>query len=133
MKLASVDSWHEALNAGDADRVARMSTEHVEIHGPRGVARGRDVMRAWAAGAGVRLVPTRWFCGADDEVVIAQRATWAQDDGGFTEPVTVATAFRVRDGLIGSVARFDDLGDALASLGLGAADEVAAGAARRTP
>ena len=126
MKLASVASWHEALNVGDSDRVARLSAVQVELQGPRGVARGRHGMRTWAASAGVELVPTRWFCGARDEVVVAQNATWTRAGGRRTDPVTVATAFRVEDGLIGYVARFDRLADALTSLGLVAADEVLA-------
>jgi ketosteroid isomerase-like protein len=43
-KLETVLAWHEALNAGDADRVASLSHPEVEIGGPRGPARGRQVL-----------------------------------------------------------------------------------------
>jgi hypothetical protein len=126
MKLSTVASWHAALNAGDVDRVAGLSAANVAIQGPRGVARGRDVMRAWALSAGVELVPTRWFCGASGEVVVAQHAAWAVADGNRTEPVEVATAFRIESGLVASVARYDRLADALTSVGLGVEDEISA-------
>jgi hypothetical protein len=126
MKLANIASWHDALNIGDADRAARLSAANVEIHGPRGVARGREVMRRWVLDAGVELVPTRWFCGASGEVVLAQQVAWALGDGSRTDPVEVATAFRVDGDLIASVARYDDLHAALTSVGLDAKDGVSA-------
>jgi len=93
VKLAVVEMWHRSLAAGDVDRLVRVSSPEVAIGGPRGAARGHDVLRAWAEGAGVSLEPERWFCGPDGEVVVVQRAAWPD-----TPPVTVATRFGVRDG-----------------------------------
>lgn len=124
MKLAVVEAWHRSLAAGDVDRLVRLSSSEVAIGGPRGIARGHDVLRAWAEGAGVGLEPRRWFCGPGGDVVVAQGATWPADDGGRTPPIAVATRFGVREGLIERIDRFEELGAALAAARLGAADEV---------
>jgi SnoaL-like protein len=122
MKVATVASWHHALNDGDVGGVLRLTGADVEVRGPRGAARGHDVLAAWASGAGVSLEPARWFCGTGGEVVVAQIATWPAVDGGHTAPVAVATSFAIRDGLIVRIARHDELATALADSGLGPAD-----------
>ena len=125
MKLSAVASWHDALNAEDVERLLDLSDPEVAIHGPRGAARGHDVLEAWARSAGLHLTPERWFCGAGDAVVVAQRATWP-DGAARTPAIGVATAFGVRDGRIASVARFEALEEALGAAGPTPADEVRA-------
>lgn len=122
-EVAVVTAWHEALNAGDADRVAALSHDAVELVGPRGVACGRAVVRDWAGRAGAQLEPLRWFH-RDGSVVVEQRATWrAGETAAANAPLVVATAFRVRDGLVLQIARHDGVREALAAAGL---DESAA-------
>lgn len=123
--LGVVAMWHDALNAGDAERLAATSHENVEIAGPRGAASGREVVRAWAERSGIRFEPLRWFW-RDDTVVVEQRATWhasGSDDVG--KPVVLATAFRVNDGLVGRISRHDGLDEALAEAGIDASHEAA--------
>jgi len=121
-EIAVVAAWHEALNAGDADRVAALSRDDVELVGPRGVASGRAVVRDWVDRAGARLEPLRWFH-RDGSVVVEQRATWragetAAANAAANAPLVVATAFRVRDGLVHRIARHDGVREALADAGL---------------
>jgi hypothetical protein len=127
MKLAVVQAWHEALAAADPEALLATTSEDVAIYGPRGVAHGHDVLRGWAAQAGVGLEPERWFCGADDEVVVLQRATWPGEEGGRTEGTAVATAFTVRDARIRRIARHDTLAAALTDAGLAEDDEAHGG------
>ncbi len=124
MKLAVVRRWHEALAAGAVEEVVALTEPDVAIGGPRGTARGHDVLRAWAASAGARLEPVRWFCGPDGRVVVDQRATWPDGSGRRTAPLEVATAFTVAGGRIGRIDRHPDLPTALAAAGLELADEV---------
>lgn len=122
-EIALVAAWHEALNAGDADRVVALSHDDVELVGPRGVASGRAVVRDWVDRAGARLEPLRWFH-REDSVVVEQRTTWrAGETEAAGAPLVVATAFRVRDGRVLRIARFDGVPEALADAGL---DESAA-------
>ena len=44
-ELDNVLAWHEALNAGDVERVASLAHPEVEIGGPRGSAHGRQVLK----------------------------------------------------------------------------------------
>ena len=123
-EVAVVLAWHEALNAGDLDRLAALVDEEVEVVGPRGSGHGVALLRDWAARAGVRLEPGRLFH-RDEAVVDEQRATWRDAATGQTgEPQTVASTFLVRDGRVRRVARYGDAGAALAAAGLEASDEV---------
>jgi ketosteroid isomerase-like protein len=107
----TVLAWHDFLNAGDMDGVLSLSSDDVEVGGPRGSGRGADLLRDWFVRAGVRLDPTRTFA-EDHTVVVEQSAQW---HGG--EPQVVASVFRVRDGKIESVIRFPDLGSAFEAAG----------------
>jgi Domain of unknown function (DUF4440) len=44
-EIDPVLAWHEALNAGDAERLAALSHPEVELGGPRGPARGRRALK----------------------------------------------------------------------------------------
>jgi hypothetical protein len=119
-----VEAWHAAVNASDAERAAPLSHPEVEVVGPQGVATGRAVVREWVGHAGIRLEPRRWFR-RDDRVVVEQRARWRDAATGEAgDPLTVATVFRLRDGLIQRIARRDTLQDALVEAGLDKSTEV---------
>ncbi|QIN82557.1 DUF4440 domain-containing protein [Rubrobacter tropicus] len=125
--LEAVLAWHEALNAGDAERLAALSHPDVELGGPRGPAMGRQVLKDWVGRANIRLEPLRSFRGGRT-VVVEEEATWRDaDTGEKTGGATVATVFRVRDGLVAAVVRHDDLEDALRAAGLEESDRVGQG------
>jgi hypothetical protein len=121
--IAAIDDWHAALNAGDVDRLVGLSTVDVEVGGPRGSGRGADVLRDWVARAGITLEPRRVY-GRDETLVVEQSAQWRAADGTLTQPQTVASVFRVRDGLVAAVLRYDDVAAALQAAGLDDADAV---------
>jgi hypothetical protein len=118
---AVLDEWHAALNAGDVDRLASLSTADIEVGGPRGSGRGADLLRDWVARAGITLEPRRVY-GRDGTLVVEQSAQWRSVDGQLTPPQTVASVFRVRDGLVAAVLRYDDVAAALQAAGLDEAD-----------
>src|SRR5215470_8703061 len=106
--LETVRAWHAALNRGDVERLLGLSTDDVEVGGPRGVGRGNQLLREWFGRAGVRMTPRRVFA-RGDLVVVEQGAVWP----GETVEQTVASAFRVRDGKVSSVVRYADVDAAL--------------------
>ncbi len=125
--LEAVEAWHGALNSGDTDLLVSLSHPDVEIEGPRGSVRGREVLRDWFARATVTLEPGRRFV-RGDAVVFEETATWREGETGEkVGEASVATAFRVRDGLVAAIARHDGLEDALGHAALGFGDEVLAG------
>ena len=107
----AVLAWHAAVNAGDVAGVLSLSSDDVEVGGPRGSGRGADLLRDWFLRAGVRLEPTQTFV-EDHTVVVEQSAQWHAG-----EPQLVASVFRVRDGKIDSVIRFPDLASAFEAAG----------------
>ena len=110
-------AWHAALNEGEVDRLVALSTDDVEVGGPRGVSSGAELLREWVARARVRMEPLRWQA-HDRSVVVLERAQWQTPDGQLTDPQEVASAFRVQDGRVSSVIRYADLEAALAASGL---------------
>lgn len=111
-------AWHEALNAGDVERLAALSHPDVEVGGPRGTGRGAGLLREWVERANIRLYPSRFF--HDEEaVVVEEEAQWRSPETG--EEIgnsTVGSVFVVRDGRVASVLRHDDLAAALEAAGL---------------
>ena len=94
LELETVLAWHEALNTGEAERVASLSHPDVEVGGPRGSARGRQVLKDWLGRANVRLEPLRLFQGGGT-VVAEEAATWRDaGTGETTGAATVATVFK---------------------------------------
>ncbi len=123
-ELDNVLAWHEALNAGDAERVASLSHPEVEIGGPRGSAHGRQVLKEWVGRANVRLEPLRSFK-RGGTVVVEEAATWRDAQTGETVgEATVATVFELDGGLVTGIFRHDGLEDALRSAGLDGSDEI---------
>ena len=126
MKLGVVHNWLEAVNTGDAARLVSLTTERVEIVGPRGAGPAdREVLADWLVRSGFSATSLRWFCGTDGSVVVEQAATWRDGAGG----VRLASQFLVDGGRhaarIARYVRHDGgLEPALAAAGLTAADEV---------
>ena len=127
-QLAVVEAWLDAVDRADVTAAVALCAPDVEVVGPRGSVRGREVLGPWMARAGFSARPLRWFCGADGGVVVEQDATWV-DPATSAERgrAVVATHFRVADGLVVAFERHDDgLPAALAAAGLRDADEVTA-------
>ena len=120
--VALVRAWHEALNAGDVERLVELSSDDVEVGGPRGSGRGADLLREWFGRAGIHLAPRRIFH-RGQTVVVEQDAEWrAPGVAQSTGAQMVASVFVVRDGQIAGVMRHADLASALEATGLTEAD-----------
>ena len=123
-EVEAVLRWHEALNAGDAERLAALSHPEVEVGGPRGAAHGRQVLKDWAGRANVRLEPLRLF-GRGEAVAVEEAATWRDaQTGETTGEATVATVFVLDGGLVARIVRHDGLEGALRDAGLDRSDRV---------
>lgn len=117
--IDTVRAWHEALNAGDVDRLVALSHPDIEVGGPRGSGYGHQRLRDWFGHAGVKLQFNRAYV-RDATVVVEQLAAWPDSD-----PVAVSSVFHVAEHLVTSVARYDDgLEAALGAAGLSTTDAV---------
>lgn len=125
--LAVVEEWLDAVNRVDGRRLEQLTTEEVEIVGPRGSGRAdRRVLSEWLVRAGFSAESLRWFCGADGSVVVEQDVRWV-DSATRVERgrARVASQFVVDGACIGRYVRHDGgLVSALAAAGLNFDDEV---------
>ena len=130
--MALIESFHEAVNTGDADRLALLATEDVEVGGPRGSGHGSQLLLEWVVRVDVRFHPLQTFArGA--VAVVEQEAEWVTAMTGETRGrMVVATLFEVTGGLLSKVLRYDHLDEALAHAGLSSADSITAGGAEHS-
>jgi hypothetical protein len=125
-QLGVVEAWLDAVDRADTAAAVALCAPDLEVVGPRGTVRGREVLGPWLARAGFTARPLRWFCGAGGAVVVEQEATWADPATGAERGrAVVASRFLVADGVITHLQRHDEgLPAALAAAGLRHADEV---------
>jgi ketosteroid isomerase-like protein len=117
-EIQVVTAWHEALNAGDVERLMELSHPDIEVGGPRGSGHGEQLLREWVDRANVRLEPGRIFH-EEDTVVVEQEAEWSSTQtAGANGARTVASVFVVRDALVTSVVRYTGVVQALRAANL---------------
>ena len=117
-------AWQEAANDQDVERLLALSDPAIEVVGPRGVAHGHGVLRAWLGRAGLRLTTLRSYS-RGPVVVMAQRGVWhAAESGEVVGEALVASRFHVAEGKVAQYARYDSLEVALAEVGWGVGDGV---------
>jgi SnoaL-like domain len=121
-EIETVLAWHAALNASDLDGLLGLSTEDVEVGGPRGSGRGGHLLRDWVARAGMRMQPGRLYQ-RDSAIVVEENAQWQTPDGQLTEPQGAACVFGIRNGRVASIVRHPDIASALEAAGLDTSDE----------
>lgn len=121
--LRIVHDWLAAVNAGDVEGVLALTATDVVIVGPRGTARGHEVLRAWLGHAGATF-QTRETFAAGESVVVAQHGAWRDADTGEVRgEADVATRFRIDGARVAEMERYDDLDAALHAAGLTEADK----------
>ena len=125
-------AWLNGLNAGDISGVLASSAPNVELHGPRGTGRGRELLRTWLANSGAQF-ETRALYAAGDTVVVAQHGVWRDTAGAVTGEADVTTRFRVANDLVAELQRYDDMQTALRDAGLSSADAQPPSSARLRP
>lgn len=123
--ISLITDWLNAVNEKDIEKVMRLSSDEIEIVGPRGSARGRDVLSDWIDRAGIRLQTLRHFA-SSKHVVMEQQAAWeSPQTKGRQATAFVSTHFTIADGVISRIARFDSLPQALEEASLSEQDEIA--------
>jgi hypothetical protein len=117
--LGVVEEWPDAVNRGEGQRMLELSAADLEIVGPRGSARGRQVRAEWLARAGMCPEVLRWFCGSGGSVVVEQEARWGDMPGGAVRGrARVGSQFMVSDGAISYYQRHESVDQALRAAGL---------------
>jgi ketosteroid isomerase-like protein len=114
--------WLAAVNAGDVQGALALTAPDVTLIGPRGAAHGHEVLRAWMGHAGAAF-QTRETFAAGENVVVAQHGVWRDvETGEIGGEANVATRFRIADGSVAELERYDALPAALQAAGLTDAD-----------
>ena len=124
-----VRTWEETVNTAEIERLLDLSHPEIELVGPRGSAFGRDMLRDWLARAGLSLETQRCFA-RGETVVNEQLGVWRAlttgdvMTGDIVSQAKLASHYRVKNGQVSYVARYDTLQEAFEQSGLSKADEV---------
>jgi hypothetical protein len=109
-QAAIVRRWCGAVSAGDLDTVRDLVRESVEYHGPRGIGSGADLLVDWVQRSGIHIMPLK-LRDEGPTAVAECEATWPVGNGEATSARTQSAAmvleFRLVDGRISSIRRFD--------------------------
>jgi hypothetical protein len=117
-----VRRWVAAVNDARVLDVMALSAGDIEVGGPRGSGRGQPLLREWVERAHLNMHTRRAFA-RDDRVVLLQRAAWRDDKGTPIAEAIIANRFRVADGRVAAIVRYDDLDVALHDAHLSEQDE----------
>jgi ketosteroid isomerase-like protein len=118
-----VQRWQDAANRQDIALLLALSDPNIEIVGPRGAAQGHDILAQWVRRAGAQFTIQRIFARAD-RVVVVQQGIWrSAETGEVIGEAQVASSFRVEQGRIVRVARYNALEQALDDAELTGDDE----------
>ena len=128
--LEVVERWQAAVNDADVGALERLSTDDVELVGPRGTTTGREHLGEWVGRARARLDDRRWWCGGDGAVLVEHDATWHDAQGAPIGNQVIWSAFEVREARVSRFARYDAQESAFRATGIGARDEVSREGAR---
>jgi hypothetical protein len=110
--------WVQAVNTKQIDRLMALSSDTIEIVGPRGSVVGLDVLREWMERAGLTFQNKRIFV-ENNAVVIEQHGIWrSSETGDVVGEAGVTSLFKVQDGRVSYYQRFDALHEALAAAGM---------------
>jgi hypothetical protein len=113
-----VRTWQEAASNRQIDALLALSDPDIAIVGPRGTARGHQVLREWIERAGLSLETRRVFA-RGEVVVVEQHAVWrSMESNEIVGESDIASRFLVVDDRVAEYARHDSLADALADAGI---------------
>lgn len=119
-EIATVLAWHDALNAGDIETLAALSSDDIEIGDAHGAAQGHEALRSWAASHRPGTELGRMYV-HDGVVAVELNADSPAEPGDAT---STALTFRVVHDHVTSVFRHDGLASALAATELTESDAV---------
>jgi hypothetical protein len=80
--LEIVAPWVAAANAQDIDRLLELSDPDIEIVGPRGTGSGHQLLREWAAHAGLTLETLRTFARTTANLQKVNQTNYGGRSGG---------------------------------------------------
>ena len=112
-------NWLGAITARDKQALIASSDADIAIHGPRGPARGTDVLERWFETTPLRVTPREAYL-EKDGVLVVHDMDWLDAEGGVTTSLRNASIFVVRNGLVCDYQR-DDEPEALPRHGFGSA------------
>lgn len=118
-----VQQWQDAANQQNVSRLFELSDAAIELIGPRGVAKGHQVLADWVQRAGAQFTVLQVFACAERVVVVQHGEWYSPETKEVIGQAEVATSFYLNQHRVKRIARFDTLEQALQDAQLTVADE----------
>ncbi len=145
--IAVIQAFYEGIRSRNVTALLDLAAEDIRVGGGRGSSAGKSFFAEWVAHASLTLEPLRWFSrtgvtrdGWQDGVegspvstiVVEERAVWlSARSGREMGRMIFAAVYEVHDGVLASIARYNNVGEAVNTVGLDQEDEVMVAPASR--
>lgn len=142
--VAVIRAFHTLLEARDVSGLLALATDDIGVGGGRGRGEGKDFLAEWVRFSTISLTPRRWFRQVTAEregrhglpgeqastLVVEEDAVWrSPSTGREMGRMRFATIYEIENGLLHSIARYGNVGEAVTTAGFYPEDEVEVAAA----
>src|SRR5699024_12683548 len=106
--IATADQWIEYCNDQDIEGMAGITSEELEVHGPKGTATiDKTGFKEWMERANLTLETFEYYA-RDNKVVMVQQGIWLDTDGTVKGEQGVYTVLVFDSEKVGALGRFED-------------------------
>lgn len=122
--IETADRWIEMCNDQDVERLSEITSEELEVHGPKGTATiDKTGLAEWMERANMKLETFEHYA-RDNKVVMGQHGKWMNEDGTVKGEQDVYTVLVFNKEKVGALGRYDDKEQAFDVTGLGEGDRI---------
>lgn len=122
--IATADQWIEYCNDQDIEGLAGITSEELEVHGPKGTATiDKTGFKEWMERANLKLETFEYYA-RDNKVVMGQHGIWLDTDGTVKGEQDVYTVLVFDREKVSALGRFDDKEQAFDVTGLEEGDRI---------
>lgn len=135
-----VRTFHRLLEARDVPGLLALATEDIGVGGGRGRGEGKEFFAEWVRYATISLTPLRWFRQVTQDrdarhglpgmqastLVVEEEAVWrSAQSGREMGRMRFGTIYDIENGLLKSIARYPNIGEAVTTAGFYPEHEIA--------
>ncbi|WP_411842485.1 hypothetical protein [Salinicoccus sp. HZC-1] len=118
------EQWIELCNSQDIEGLASITSEELEVHGPKGTTTlNKEDLKEWMERANLKLENFEAYA-RDNKAIMGQHGTWLNEDDSVKGEQEVYTVLVIEDQKVSALARFDDKEQAFDVSGLEEADKI---------
>lgn len=122
--IETAEKWVELSNQKNLEGLSKITSNELELIGPKGIGViNHQELGKWIERANLQLATIEKYA-KDHFIVLVQQGTWLNDDDTIKGQAIVFTVFKVVDGQVHFLARYDKKEEAFKISGLNDEDKI---------